>query len=507
MKIEKLKNNLLYCIDNKVSKNDFENTDAVGIGYFSNARFALNKQFKAGEITEEKYNEIIDLYNKLDGRKKHEKLESENAIETYIERDTEHKISGYSFKIFKENRPPLIGNLTREEMNDIYHLYSYYGTNLTQREVSRHFPDMSLMDFKRVRNAFLIYKDSAPFAPHMIEEKSIDELRDIQLREKENDFLKKVEEDDVKNNKKLVREYALENIKLKQQLQDFSNIDLASISAIKPVKIENSGIVSDKSIMLHLSDLHIGAKCESDTVYENEWNEEICTARLNKVLSKLTNFGKFDTIVINLLGDMLDGMDGQTARRDHIMPQNMDNMQQVESFLRIMHTFIASMYSARLAKNIIIYSVKEGNHDGNFGNLATRLLLAELNAKYPDIQTKIFSEFFGTYEFSGKTFVITHGKDAKFMKRGLPANLDEKTKVRIYEWLNYEKIHADKVYFIKGDLHTENINSCNSLDYRNVLSLFGASDYSNYNFSRNQYGVSYELFMGDIMTRGTFENL
>jgi hypothetical protein len=133
--------------------------------------------------------------------------------------------------------------------------------------------------------------------------------------------------------------------------------------------------------------------------------------------------------------------------------------------------------------------------------------LAELNAKYPDIQTKIFSEFFGTYKFSGRTFVITHGKDAKFMKRGLPANLDEKTKVRIYEWLNYEKIHDDKVYFIKGDLHTENINSCNNLDYRNVLSLFGASDYSNYNFSRNQYGVSYELFLGDTMTRGTFENM
>lgn len=507
MKIEKLKNNLLYCIDNKVSKNDFENTGAVGTGYFSNARFALNKQFKAGEVTEEKYNEIIDLYNKLDGRKKHEKLESENAIETYIERDAEHKISGYSFKIFKENRPPLIGNLTREEMNDIYHLYSYYGTNLTQREVSRHFPDMSLMDFKRVRNAFLIYKDSAPFAPHMIEEKSIDELRDIQLREKENDFLKKIEEDEVKNNKKLVREYALENIKLKQQLQDFSDIDLTSIASIKPVKIETSGIVSDKSIMLHLSDLHIGAKCESDTVYENEWNEEICMARLNVVLSKLANFGKFDTIVINLLGDMLDGMDGQTARRDHMMPQNMDNMQQVESFLRIMHTFISSMYEAHLAKNILIYSVKEGNHDGSFGNLATRLLLSELNTRYPDIKTKIFSEFFGTYEFSGRTFVVTHGKDAKFMKRGLPANLDEKTKVRIYEWLNYEKIHADKVYFIKGDLHTENINSCNSLDYRNVLSLFGASDYSNYNFSRNQYGVSYELFLGDTMTRGTFENM
>ena len=93
------------------------------------------------------------------------------------------------------------------------------------------------------------------------------------------------------------------------------------------------------------------------------------------------------------------------------------------------------------------------------------------------------------------------------MKKGLPINLDDKTKVRIYEWLNYKGIQSDRVHFIKGDLHSENINSCEGLDYRNVLSLFGASDYSNYNFSRNQYGVSYELFLGDTMVRGTFENM
>lgn len=507
MNIEKLKSNLLFCIENKVSKNEFEKTGKVGIGYFSNSRFNLNKQLKEGKLEEEEFNEIIDLYNQLDGRKKHEQLESEDHVETYIERDSEHKITGYSFKIYKRNKTPLIGNLTREEMNDIYHLYSYYGTNLTQREVSRHFPDMSLMDFKRVRNAFIIYKDSAPFAPHMIEEKTIDELRDIQLREKENDFLKKIEEDEVKNNKKLVREYALENIKLKQQISDIADIDLSSLNVIEPFIINTKNNGSNKSIMIHLSDLHIGAKCESGTVYENEWNADECERRLSVLAAKIISLRSFDTIVINLLGDMLDGMDNQTARRDHYMPQNMDNQQQITEFLKAMHKFIATLYISNICNHIKIYSVKEGNHDGSFGNLATRLLLAELKMKFPNIETQIFDEFFGTYEFNNKTFIITHGKDAKFMKKGLPANLDEKTKVRIYEWLNYKNITADKVYFIKGDLHTENINSCNNLDYRNVLSLFGASDYSNYNFSRNQYGVSYELFMGDIMTRGTFENL
>lgn len=93
------------------------------------------------------------------------------------------------------------------------------------------------------------------------------------------------------------------------------------------------------------------------------------------------------------------------------------------------------------------------------------------------------------------------------MKKGLPLNLDEKSKVMLYEWLHDHGIYLDNVHFIKGDLHSNSLSSCKRLDYRNVLSLFGASDYSNYNFSRNSYGVSYDLFIGDNLVRGTFENM
>jgi len=94
------------------------------------------------------------------------------------------------------------------------------------------------------------------------------------------------------------------------------------------------------------------------------------------------------------------------------------------------------------------------------------------------------------------------------MKRALPLNLDEKSKVMIQEWLTDNGlIGSENIHFIKGDLHSNALNSCKLFDYRNVLSLFGASDYSNYNFSRNSYGVSYDLFIDNIRTIGTFENL
>jgi hypothetical protein len=77
----------------------------------------------------------------------------------------------------------------------------------------------------------------------------------------------------------------------------------------------------------------------------------------------------------------------------------------------------------------------------------------------------------------------------------------------LYEWLMKEGITSDKIHFIKGDLHSNALSSCARFDYRNVLSLYGASDYSNMNFSRNSYGVSYDLIIGEQVLKGTFENM
>ena len=210
-----------------------------------------------------------------------------------------------------------------------------------------------------------------------------------------------------------------------------------------------------------------------------------------------------------MLGDNIDccGVYGKTSRLDHDMPENMDVRTQANTFIEVMLQFISSIVGNKMCSKLNIYSVPEGNHAGNFEYVCNRALMASINAVFPDIKTILWEEFYGVFEQNGNIMVCTHGKDRRFMKKGFPANLDDKTKVMLYEWLHEKGIHANKVHFIKGDLHTENINTCNRIDYRNVLSLFGASDYANYNFGRNQYGVSYDMFIGDNLVRGTFENL
>ena len=94
------------------------------------------------------------------------------------------------------------------------------------------------------------------------------------------------------------------------------------------------------------------------------------------------------------------------------------------------------------------------------------------------------------------------------MKRGLPLNLDDKSRAIICDWLEDNNIHGSNIHIVKGDLHSDNYNSSKKLDYRNVLSLFGGSDYSNYNYVRNNYGLSYDIITSNQnIIRGSFINL
>lgn len=473
-------------------------------------RTQMNEIRNSLDNSNELYQEAIQLYNKLTKSNTISKEDSDCKNITSIERNSDGNIEFYHYTIYRKNNTALIGKLSRDEMNLIYRLYSYYGDSLQQRIISRHFPELSLIDFKRILRAFNITKASSPFAPHMFEEKTEEELREIQLREKENSFLRKAEEDIIKNNEKLLKKYAQENIDLRKQLEEVSQLQLSIPGNIKPVnlpKIEPSG----NDLILHLSDLHIGASITSGSLYPENYNYGFQEAkrRLEEVLKRVNELGKFDNIIINLLGDNIDccGFTGKTARLDHIMPNNMDAREQANAFIELILWFIDSLVENKFCNNISVFSVPCGNHGGTYEYMVNKALLALLNTKYPQIQTELFEEFFGIYEHKNNLFVLCHGKDDQYMKRGLPLNIDEKSKVMLYEWMDSIGITGDSIHFIKGDLHSNNINSCKKFSYRNVLSMFGASDYSNYNFSRNSYGVSYEMFIGNNLVRGTFENV
>lgn len=455
--------------------------------------------------------ELVNLYNEVTNEST--KVQSEETDDkakiSYI-RDESDKILYYSYEIYRKNRTPLSGKLTRSEMSLIYRLYSYYGDGLTQKVVSRHFVDLSLIDFKRILRAFNITKASSPFAPHDLEEKSEEELREIQLREKENSFLRKIEEDQIRNNEKLVKKLANENINLQEQLKTLSNINL-SYPEIEPLKLDSPDFISTDYLNLYIADLHLGSLTLSDSIYnENKlYGVEECKKRLQVILNGINSFSGIGVLNLILMGDNIDCCQfaGRTARMDHEMPYNMQPKDQANEFINIMLWFIDNITYNRLAESINIYSVPNGNHSGSFEYLCNKALLSMINSKYPDIKTTLWDEFYGFFENGSHKFIISHGKDANFMKSPMPLDLNNKTQLLIYEWLDEHKIYGNNIHFIKGDLHSNALSSCKRFDYRNVLSLFGASDYSNMNYSRNAWGMSYDVIIGDNLLRGTFENV
>ena len=446
--------------------------------------------------------EFLSIYSECKKvSNKTEEIETDDRAITNVERNEEGQIQFYTFEIFRKDSPTFRGKLDRKEMETIYSLYSIYGQNLTQKIVSRNFPEYTFVEFKRILKAFNVYKASAPFPQHLLEELSEEELYQRTLREKENNITRRLEKDELKEANKLINKLAKENLELKKNTGDFHFIEDVEI---KPWRIKEK-YTTNKSLMLHLSDIHTGSCLTSGSLFENNWNEEELERRLDRIVDLIgDNFGTLDTIVINMLGDYLDGMDNQTARRDHYMPQNMDNREQFNVFIRQMLSFIGQL--SHYCSKLIVYAVPEGNHDGSAGYMAIKALEYAAKRKFPDIEFTVFEKFFGYYKFNNETFLIMHGKDSAYMRKPLPLNLNSDSSNLIRDWLDREGLHEEHIHIIKGDLHSNNLNACRKFDYRNVLSLFGESDYSQYNYQSNGYGISYDLFIGSVRTIGTFEN-
>jgi len=323
--------------------------------------------------------------------------------------DTEMcRISSYKFRILRHDKPALEGELSREEMERLCRGYSSEGDNLTLRTVSREFPRFTYQELKKILLAFGITKASAPLAPHVIEERSTDELVALTFQNKENGYLKKVEQDRSK----------MTEAKLKDVIKDFSDYKKSVESIIKasladnPIKaIKPNTPVEGRTqdLILHLSDLHIGAKVSTDCLYENSYSLEVVRERIQKLLNQLQG-KQYDTIVINLLGDMLDGMNGETTRGGNPLPQNMDNYEQVNNYINIMTDFMFSLHAMNICNHIKVYSVKCGNHDGIVGYTATMALFARLQLMFPNYEFKLFNDFFGYYEFKGHKWIICHGR-------------------------------------------------------------------------------------------------
>lgn len=518
--IEKLER----CYLSGKSISDFEREEGVYIGfYYDFLRKRINKYVSDGIITDDLRNAYKVLYDNCKyGQaaktpQKHVVVECDDSLgeeddtsKNKIEETEGFQIirsttDTYEFNgvilgriqeyivTYKIDKQWYEATLSREDMELIYRLYSAEGENQSQKVLCRHFD--SIIDRRQMKKLLFtmgITKACAPFPRHVFEENSITEILDKTNTIKENSFFRKLDAERIgyleKRNFELSSQ--IQNLKKKHEL--IANFDASNIQSYNPKSVAKS----DNCLFLYISDCHVGAHVDNRSIYNNPYDKQEFFNRLDSIVdlvAELKNSYTFDKIVVCNLGDSLDGYDAKTTRGGHIMPQNMDNKEQFETFTKGMIRFFDSLHSLNASNRIDYICVGESNHGGDYEWAANVALEAYLSARYPLMHIQIFKKYIGVCNYGKHTLVLSHGKDNKDMFKNMPLTLNDKTERYLLEYIDSLQDVRDNIHIIKGDLHQSATNYSRKFRYRNVGSLFGSSKWIHHNFGDTKACLDYDI--------------
>ena len=277
----------------------------------------------------------------------------------------------------------------------------------------------------------------------------------------------------------------------------FDKLKVAISSDISAAELPQAE-ANDQSYWFLLSDKHVGAKTNDTAMFGNYYDIEVFRQRmlstLDDYIDEAAQRGRFDKVFICDLGDSLDGWDQSTTRpgSKHVLPQNSTNRESFDAYVRVTIEFMESLIALDLANEYEIVAITNDNHSSDFGYICNRAVEVYLNVKYPQVKTRILSKFIEHVTYGEHTVMLCHGKDAEHMRNGLPLNIDQKTEAFINSYIDMYKL-TGTLHFIKGDLHQASTNYVRKFRYRNVLSLYGSSDWAQTNFGPSLAGCSSEI--------------
>ena len=433
--------------------------------------------------------EFLEVYNDCKKLKTTESIDTDERAVTGVERDDEGRIQYYTFEIFKKDRAPFRGKLDRREMEIIYNLYSIYGANLTGKIVSREFPQYSFVDFKRILRAFNIFKhDAVP--QHLLEELTEEELIERHNREKENNILRTIEKDEVKELKKIIAKLAKEN-------KEYSNSNslINYLIEYNPSFNNNKPYIpyidNPNTLIIWLSDLHIGAYNEKFGFFElPDYNKEEIIRRLDIILNTF-NGKSFDNIIVVDLGDSVDQYNKETTRGGHLLPNNMTDKEMSHLYLDCMGYFFETLNNITKASKYYYYSIGESNHSGNFGWALNLALSYKL--KQQGWETYVSNYPIDDFTIDNYTFLYTHGKDNTNQSRQFPLTLNPQTELYFANYIAEKHLYNNHIFVVKGDLHNYAYTSGKQFDYVSVGSLYATSNYIAANFGNTKWSINYSI--------------
>jgi len=245
---------------------------------------------------------------------------------------------------------------------------------------------------------------------------------------------------------------------------------------------------------LVFTDTHIGMTPNEDgySLYGGKWDEIEVNDRLNRIVSHVFDNQKAKILYIDDLGDFFDGFDGKTVRREHDLPQNMDNQKCFDigfEFKRKMIEPLLTIYD-----KIICHNVCESNHSASFDYIVNSAIKTYMEKCYQGrVEVINCRKFIEHYKIGNYTFIISHGKDSKNLKFGFKPHLNHIQELKINNYIDEHFLLQSGVTieFSKGDSHQYLFDSSTSdrFNYYNYPALSPSSNWVQTGFKKGKSGI------------------
>jgi hypothetical protein len=267
---------------------------------------------------------------------------------------------------------------------------------------------------------------------------------------------------------------------------------------IEPIKVGTKVEVKNTDYFDRLvyTDTHIAMNVQGkdgDPLYDGKWDKEEVLNRLNKMITHIKTFKTSNTLIIDDLGDMMDGMGGQTTRKGHELPQNMNDKEAFDLALQFKISLVDSLVED--FDTIICNNITNDNHSGVFSYFVSSAVKGILEQRYPDkVKVNSIKRFMHHYSVGNHTFVICHGKDIGEQRFGFKPKLDAIQAEKIDQYCKEHKLYnGNYLEFSKGDSHQAiyDDTTSNDFSYYNYPAFSPPSNWVGTNFKKSRSGFNF----------------
>lgn len=247
-----------------------------------------------------------------------------------------------------------------------------------------------------------------------------------------------------------------------------------------------------------ITDVHIGMNPNEEglSLYGGKWDADEVNARLEILVNHILKNRNADTLIIDDLGDFMDGYNAETVRKGHELPQNMSNEEAFDTGLGFKIRLIDSL--ARYYDKIVCHNICDDNHAGSFGYVVNSAFKTFIEARYSHVTAVNVRKFMHHYFVGNKCFIITHGKDGKNLKFGFKPILESKQIEKINDYIKEHELARPgvEIFFDKGDSHQFifDYTTSDGFNYFNYPAFSPSSDWVQTNFKKGKSGFVFFKF-------------